>query len=203
MKISVNEKPVKSELSEQDTLHDLIDELREAGEIRPDEIVAALAIDSRPLRSGEMETVGATNLESISQVEIETDDVTGYGRRILCDASSMAGVLTEAGSRISALLRDEKIEEANDRFYSLLQALQNLLACLDTVQTTCLPQIARTDARRVTMALLSAALDTVVRCQENENWATMADRLDEHLIPAMNGLRNLLDSLHRQVQCKS
>mgnify|MGYP006303604807 CR=1 FL=1 len=198
MKVSVNEKAVSSELSAQDTLEDLIDELRRSGAIRPDEVVAGLTVDRRPMRSVDMEEAGTTRLDTISQVAIETDDVAGYGRRILQDAAGMATVLSEAGPRVATLLRNGEIEKANDQFFNLLQVLQHLLACVDTVEGACISDSANADTRRLTMALLSASLDTVVKCQENKDWDTMAERIDEHLVPAFNGVLNLINSMHRQ-----
>jgi hypothetical protein len=110
-------------------------------------------------------------------------------------------VLSEAGPRIAALLRRGETEQANDQFFTFLQALQSLLACVDRAAGYCMsgPDHTESDTRRMTMALLSASLDTVVKCQENEDWQTMADRIDEHRVPATNGVLGLINSMLRQV----
>ena len=199
MKVSVNDREVAGTAPAGSTLEDLIDDLRRRGEIASDEIVASLAVDSRPWASGDMERLPFTPLDGLSEITITTDDMAGYARRILADASNMLSVLRQASDRIAAELRGREPRRANTNLFQLLDAIQQFLACLYNVRNSCAPQAQLLDSRRAVMSLLSAALDGIVECQEREDWPALATQIERYLGPALDGFEDIIVAMTEQV----
>ncbi|MHA1574090.1 MAG: hypothetical protein ACTSX8_08845 [Alphaproteobacteria bacterium] len=199
MKVSVNDKAVPEVVCRGRTLENLIDLLRRNGSIRDDEVVAALSVDSRPWHSYDMGRLGETRLSGVQEVDITTDDMSGYGRRILDDAAGMLQVIKAANIRIAADLAGPDPQRANRDLFHLLDSLQQFLTCVYNVRNACAPQAEPDDMQRVVMALLSAALDTIVDCQGREDWPGLSRQLREHLAPSLESFDDVIAALRSHI----
>jgi len=198
MKVTVNEEIVEGPACGAATLRDLIDCLRGDGRIGDDQVVAAIEVDRRPWGPGDMDRLGAP-LAGPNEVSIRTEGMAGYARRILQDATGMLRVLKEANRCVAAGLRSGDPATGNRDLFQLLEALQNFLNCLGSVQMACGGDGVSVPPRRTVMALLSAALDTVADCQRREDWPALADQLDQHLMPALEGFEDVIAAMNGQV----
>jgi hypothetical protein len=199
MKVTVNAQLVKSSAGDGDTLGDLIDELRRCGSIKPDEVLASLAVDSREWGAQDMELLHGTQLDGLTEVSITTDDISGYARRILNDAAGMLNVLRQATRGVARNLRGSQPKKANRDLFQLLDAIQQFLTCLYRLRNTCVGHDTAIGSQCAALALMSASLDTIVGCQEREDWPSLASQLEHDLMPALDAFDHLVSTMMRHV----
>lgn len=195
MKITVNERPVGTSATEETTLGALLDELRRRGEIRADQVVVGLTAEGRRWGAEDFQVQLGAPLQGIGRLEIDTDDLKGYGRRILTDAASMLTVMTTGAAEIALQFRAGTPQEASSNLYNLLDSLQRFFFCLFQVKNICLPEVPGSILAGPANEQLSAALDQVRTCQELEEWDALADRIDDGLVPALQGLQAVVTRL--------
>ena len=195
MKVTVNEKPVGACATEQTTLAALLDELRRRGDIAPDQVVVGLSAEGRRWGTEDFQVQLGAPLQGIGRLEIDTVDLKGYGRRILTDASGMLSVMSNGAAEIALQFRAGIPQEASSNLYNLLDSLQRFFFCLFQVKNICLPDTPGSILTGPANEQLSAALDQVRTCQELEEWDALADRIEDGLLPALQGLQDVVTHL--------
>jgi len=195
MKVTVNDRPVDACATEETTLRELLDELRRSGQIPAGQVIVGLASEGRPWGVQDFEVQLGAPLRGVGSLAIDTTDLPGYGRRILADADSMLGVVCEAASEISRQFRAASPQEASTHLYNLLDTLQRFLFCLAQVKNMCLPDAPDSLLETPATSRLTDALDSMQACQEAEEWQGLADRIDDGLLPALEGFHGVVASL--------
>jgi hypothetical protein len=200
MKVSVNDRPIETSEADGTTLEALLDSMRDRGEIRDDEVVVGLTVEGRPWRADDLEALGQADLGRHADVAIATDDMQGYARRILNDSRSMLAVLEEGASRLAAELREDDAARANADLFNLLNALQSFLACLYHVRNMCGIEGGPLGTQQQLVARMTGALDLMELSQERRDWTSLAEQLEAELLPALEGLRGMVDEMAAAVR---
>ncbi len=195
MKVTVNDRLVSACATEETTLRELLDGLRRSGEIPADQVIVGLASEGRPWGVQDFEVQLGAPLKGVGNLAIDTTDLYGYGRRILADADSMLGVVCAAAAEISSQFRAASPQEASTNLYNLLDTLQRFLFCLSQVKNMCLPDAPDSVLETPATGRLNDALDGMQACQEAEEWQALADRMDDDLLPALEGFHGVVASL--------
>ena len=133
MKVTVNDRPVAACATEETTLGDLLEELRQRGEIPADQVLVGLKAEGRPLGVRDFEARLAAPLAGLGELAIATTDLHGYGRRILTDADAMLSLLCDAAPQIAHQFQAGDPKEASSHLYNLLDCVQRFLFCLAQV----------------------------------------------------------------------
>ncbi|MHC5033413.1 MAG: hypothetical protein ACYTFZ_00025 [Planctomycetota bacterium] len=195
MEVSVNDRAVSTSLEDGATIDALLDNLRERGEIRRDEVIVTLDVDNHAPSAADMDAVLRTRLCDVQHVCIETDDLQGYARRILTDARSMLSVLQDAAKHLADEFRGDEHEKSNADLFNLLTALQHFLACLYHVRNTCgLAQAPLEPGGRL-LADVSSSLELIQTSQEEQDWHGLAAHLELKLLPALGGFERVLQEM--------
>ena len=193
--VSINDRAVGTSDEDGDTLESLLDSLRGRGEIGSAEVMVALEVDSRSWAADELDRLGDVALADVRQVAIATDDMRGYGRRILTDAAGMLAVLQEAATKLAHNFRHGDPKEANADLFNLLDAFQRFFGCVYHVKNTCAVQNRDLDSPEGLLGRVDAALDLVAASHESEDWPALADRVEKDLLPAIAGFEVVLQDL--------
>ena len=195
MRVAVNGSPVEAPAEGGATLGALLSDLRRRGDIAPDQVVVALALDGRPCVPGDLDRPEDTRLEAVGEVAVSTDDLRGYSRRILGDARGMAAVLREASARLAGEFRAGAPDKANGDLFNLLSALQALLVCIYHVDHICGMSGGPLDSHRRLFSEVAGALNLIQFSQERKDWTSVADGLERDLVPALAGFGPLLGDM--------
>jgi len=199
MKLTVNAATVPELPPGIRTIEDMVDALRERGDIRADEVVVELKVDGYRWRAADMDSMESARLEGVREVAVSTTDMRGYASRILTDAESMLRVLIEGSTHVADLMRTGPPDEANVHLFNLLNALQRFLACLVHVQNACELSNGLLGSSEGLLTGLSASLESVQQQQEESDWTAVAERLENDLVPALEALRPLLDGMRGEL----
>jgi len=199
MEVSVNERSVSTSATEESTLMSLLDELRGSGEIPADHVVVGLRVGDRRWGSAEFDLQLDAPLQGVDRIHIDTEDLHGYGRRILEDAAGMLDVMCEAAVEIARQFRAGDPHEGSANLFNLLDSLQRFLFCLSRVKQICAPEGGEAPQPGPAGPALSAALDLALACQEAQDWDGLADRLESDLVPAMRGFEAVLAELRDRI----
>jgi len=195
MKLSVNEKPVSVSLADGTTLEDLLDSLRERGEIGADRVVVGLEVDLNPWAAEDMDNLQYTRLEDLGEVAIATGDMRECARRILADAVGMVEVVRQAAGEVAQTFLDGAHQEANGDLFRLLDALQHLLGCLGAVQNTLGLSRGPLDPSVGLMERLSGGLEAIQASQERQDWPALAEHIQSQLMPVLADLHAAVASM--------
>jgi hypothetical protein len=195
MRLVVNDSAVADVPSGPTTVEGLLDALRERGDIGRDQVVVALQVDDRPWAADDMDRAASASLEGVRDVAVQTSDLRGYARRILADADSTRAVLQEAARQVAAGLREGSPDGANAHLFSLLDALQRFLACLVHVQNACGLDRAVWGPSDGAMEQMSDGLESMRLSQEQQDWAALADHLEERFVPALETIGGVIDRM--------
>jgi hypothetical protein len=195
MKLTLNHRPVAAAPDDGETLESLLDGLRGRGEIRSDEVVVELRVDSRAWQADDMAALASTRLADLSEVAIATDEVRGCARRILVDCRSMLDVLEQAVPRVAEQFRSGPPEQANEALYNLLNALQQFMVCLYHVRNTCALKSDPLGASGDLLGGLAACLDDIHGGQEREDWRALGCLLADGLPPALQRFEVVLQDM--------
>ncbi len=199
MELTINERTVESTPEDGETLEALLDGLRRRGEIGRDQVVVGLCVDRRDWRAEDMDRLDQVRLEQVREVAIATDELAGYAGRILTDAAGMVEVLREGTHRLAAQFRSGDPEKANAGLFSLLTALQRLLACIYHVKNTCGAESPALEDPAALLDGLLRGLDLIQLSQEGEDWAALAAQLETEMLPALDGIEGALRDLSHAI----
>lgn len=189
MKLSINEAPVATLPDEEETsVGALLDGLRRRGDIRSDEVVVGLRVNDRPWSSGNLDALFDARLDASHEVSIATDDLRGYGRRILTDSRDMLRVLRDAASSLAEQFRSGRPKDANTNLYNLLSTMQMFLACIYHVRNTCAVPCSALEASGPVITGISRSLDAIQTSQTAHDWPALASQLESELTPALDSL---------------
>ena len=200
MHVCVNDRPVSVSAGDGRTVEDILNSLRRRGEIRESQAVVALAVDGRPWTGADLDAAGRAELGEDARIAVHTAGVADCAQRALRDAGGMLDVLTEAAVAVAVRFRESPAEEANARLYDLLEALHRFLGFLHRLQNTCSPAYRPLDDDAGPLAAVADALQTVQERQETQDWAGLADALEDALAPALGVFAPVLERMAREVQ---
>jgi len=195
MRVTVNGRCVADVNEDGGTLAGLLGGLRARGEIAGDEVVVGLEVNSSPCAARDLDALADVALGESSEVAIATDDLPGYGRRILADARSMRCVLEEAAERLPAEFRSRELRKANAGLFNLLNALESFILCLSHVRNTCAASCGPSESWQRIMAQVSESLDAIQDSQQAKDWMSLAGHLELKLLPALRGFEPVVKDM--------
>ncbi len=199
MRVTVNEAPLTIALEPAATLAELLDQLRERGEIERDEVVVAIRVNGDAWSADDLEGRCDEPLGESREIAIDTDGLDGYARRLLQDAESAVSLLRQATAAVADEFRSGRTQQGNGGLYSLLDSLQQLLLCICQVDNTCLPVGVTRLSEADELARLSECLDEVESCQQQRNWKALANTLSEDLEPRLGDLQPMIAALRDRI----
>jgi hypothetical protein len=195
MKVCLNDRTIDMEDPQPNTVADLLEALRQGGQIPPAHVVVDISVDDRAWTGQDLSQADENPLPHGCTVSIGTDDVRGHARRVLQDARQMLEVLVKAARDIARDMLQQDPKQANSGLYRLLDSVQNLVGCLCQVQNICELECGpRTDQTGLLEAT-NRSLEAIRQRQENEDWKGLARVLEAQFPAALEGLREITDDM--------
>ncbi len=197
MKVTVNDRPVDAPTTEETTLRQLLDDLRRRGEIPagpgdrrawPARAAPGACRTSRSSSSAPLQGIRRPGHRHHRPARLRPPHPSRRGLH--------AGRRLRAPPRqISSQFRAASPQEASSNLYNLLDTLQRFLFCLAQVKNICLPDAPDSLLETPATGRLTDALDSMQACQEAEEWQSLADRIDDDLLPALEGFHGVVATL--------
>ena len=195
MELLVNGKPVSVPLEESGTVQSLVDALRQQGMVPEGHAIVRLTIDSVTWDAAELLRYLPASVNSAAKVAVVTAATRPYGLGLMDDMGRMLSVLTDSASAVGKSLRQELPTEANSHLFRLLDALQQFVSCLYSIQTVCGMKGKPLDVHRHLVQRVTESLSRVQTCQQEEAWSELADCLETDLKPSLEGLRTIIEAM--------
>jgi hypothetical protein len=187
--------PVDSALKTWGEVLEVLDQ-RLSAERRAVTVVRFGGVDQPSFREA---SLAGVPLSAVNQIEVESVDLPTLLRNTVLVAESGLAVLSGGSRRIASAFRGDDIAGANQQLAELLDAVRNLTTltgAIGQVSGIDLPTLA-SGSVPVDRAIdgVTAALGTLVGCQQAGDWAAVADGLELQLAPALAGWRDVLEAI--------
>jgi hypothetical protein len=195
VELLVNGKPVSVSPEESGTVQSLVDALRGQGAVPEGHAIIRLTIDSVTWDAAELMRYLPASVSSTAKVTVVTGATRPYGIELMDDMARMLSVLTDSASAVGKSLRQESPSEANSHLFRLLDALQQFVSCLYSIQTICGMKGKPLDVHRPLVQRMTESLNKVQLCQQEEAWSDLADCLERDLKPSLEGLRTIIEAM--------
>ena len=197
MDIQVNGTRVSATASEGKTLEELLGELREQDNIAGDDAIVGLKVNGEEWNDEDFEDGLDTAVSDVNSLDIETVEAEEYVSRVLDDTAQVLALLVEAAGRIAETYRTRTLSEASQQLFWLLDSVQSVVRCMRTARIASghsEPSGSENDA----ISALADSLEHIESCQGEGEWERLANLLEEDLVPAMQELQGVVQSIEQK-----